>query len=60
MATAGKTSVVAFQVAISISAVVGGYVVDSYGAAGPLLLTPDLATSMVAWHCCSPEIDVCV
>lgn len=40
---AGSLMVVSFQVAISIGAVVGGYVVDNYGAAGPLTLTAILA-----------------
>ncbi len=44
---AGSLMVIAFQVAISIGAVAGGYVVDSYGAAGPLFLTAALATSTV-------------
>jgi DHA1 family purine ribonucleoside efflux pump-like MFS transporter len=37
--------VTSFQVAITIGAVVGGYVVDTYGATGPLTLTVILAAS---------------
>ncbi len=40
---AGSLMVVSFQVAISIGAVFGGYIVDHYGAAGPLTLTALLA-----------------
>jgi DHA1 family purine ribonucleoside efflux pump-like MFS transporter len=39
--------VVSFQVAISIGAVFGGYVVDHFGAIGPLTLTAVLAASTV-------------
>lgn len=42
---AGSLMVVSFQVAISIGAVFGGYVVDHYGAVGPLTLTSILAAS---------------
>ncbi len=45
---AGSLMVVSFQVAISIGAVFGGYIVDSYGATAPLALTAILATSTVA------------
>ncbi|ODR93156.1 MFS transporter [Sinorhizobium alkalisoli] len=45
---AGSLMVVSFQVAISIGAVFGGYVVDHYGALGPLTLTAALAASTVA------------
>ncbi len=45
---AGSLMVVSFQVAISIGAVVGGYIVDSYGATAPLALTAILAASTVA------------
>ncbi|WP_105383057.1 MFS transporter [Neorhizobium alkalisoli] len=45
---AGSLMVVSFQVAISIGAVFGGYVVDHYGAVGPLTLTAVLAASTVA------------
>ncbi|MDG4881377.1 MFS transporter [Mesorhizobium sp. WSM4884] len=44
---AGSLMVVSFQVAITIGAVVGGYVVDTYGASGPLILTVVLAASTV-------------
>ncbi|ESY77707.1 ABC transporter permease [Mesorhizobium sp. LNHC220B00] len=42
---AGSLMVVSFQVAITIGAVVGGYVVDSYGATAPLTVTAVLAAS---------------
>lgn len=42
---AGSLMVTSFQVAITIGAVVGGYVVDTYGATGPLTLTAILAAS---------------
>jgi DHA1 family purine ribonucleoside efflux pump-like MFS transporter len=45
---AGSLMVVSFQVAISIGAVFGGYVVDHFGAIGPLTLTAVLAASTVA------------
>lgn len=45
---AGSLMVVSFQVAISIGAVFGGYIVDSYGATAPLTLTAILAASTVA------------
>jgi MFS family permease len=45
---AGSLMVTSFQVAISIGAVVGGYVVDTYGATGPLTVTAVLAASTVA------------
>lgn len=44
---AGSLMVVSFQVAISVGAVLGGYVVDNYGAVGPLILTAVLAASTV-------------
>jgi DHA1 family purine ribonucleoside efflux pump-like MFS transporter len=44
---AGSLMVVSFQVAISIGAVFGGYVVDHFGAIGPLTLTAVLAASTV-------------
>jgi MFS transporter, DHA1 family, purine ribonucleoside efflux pump len=44
---AGSLMVVSFQVAISIGAVVGGYVVDHYGASAPLKFTAVLAASTV-------------
>jgi predicted MFS family arabinose efflux permease len=40
--------VVAFQVAISIGAVFGGYIVDYYGATAPLTLTALLAATTIA------------
>ena len=39
--------VVSFQVAISIGAVFGGYIVDHHGASGPLIMTAVLAASTV-------------
>ncbi|MCZ7911716.1 MFS transporter [Agrobacterium leguminum] len=45
---AGSLMVVSFQVAISIGAVFGGYIVDSHGATAPLALTAILAASTVA------------
>ncbi|OHV79903.1 MFS transporter [Ensifer sp. LCM 4579] len=45
---AGSLMVVSFQVAISIGAVFGGYVVDNYGATGPFIITAVLAASTVA------------
>ena len=52
---AGSLMVVSFQVAISIGAVVGGYVVDSYGATGPLILTAVLAASTVVLALLQPR-----
>ncbi|MBB3659152.1 DHA1 family purine ribonucleoside efflux pump-like MFS transporter [Rhizobium sp. BK650] len=52
---AGSLMVVSFQVAISIGAVFGGYVVDHYGAAGPLTLTAVLAASTVALALLQPR-----
>ncbi|UHS58479.1 MFS transporter [Agrobacterium vaccinii] len=52
---AGSLMVVSFQVAISIGAVVGGYVVDTYGAAGPLTLTAILAASTAALALLQPR-----
>jgi MFS transporter, DHA1 family, purine ribonucleoside efflux pump len=40
---AGSLMVVSFQVAITIGAVLGGFIVDHYGAVGPLTLTAALA-----------------
>ena len=51
----GSLMVVSFQVAISIGAVVGGYVVDNYGAAGPLTLTALLAAATVALALLQPR-----
>jgi DHA1 family purine ribonucleoside efflux pump-like MFS transporter len=44
---AGSLMVVSFQVAISIGAVLGGYIVDHYGASGPLILTTVLAATTI-------------
>jgi DHA1 family purine ribonucleoside efflux pump-like MFS transporter len=44
---AGSLMVVSFQVAISIGALIGGYVVDRYGASAPLILTAILALSTI-------------
>lgn len=52
---AGSLMVVSFQVAISIGAVFGGYVVDHYGAMGPLTLTTVLAASTVALALLQPR-----
>lgn len=52
---AGSLMVVAFQVAISIGAVFGGYVVDNYGATGPLVLTAVLAASTVVLATLQPR-----
>ncbi|XUY30207.1 MFS transporter (plasmid) [Agrobacterium sp. rho-8.1] len=51
----GSLMVVSFQVAISIGAVVGGYVVDNYGAAGPLTLTAVMAATTVALALIQPR-----
>ncbi|KAA1184609.1 MFS transporter [Rhizobium tropici] len=52
---AGSLMVVSFQVAISIGAVFGGYIVDRYGAVGPLTLTAVLAASTVALALTQPR-----
>jgi DHA1 family purine ribonucleoside efflux pump-like MFS transporter len=52
---AGSLMVVAFQVAISIGAVFGGYVVDNYGAVGPLVLTAVLSASTVVLAMLQPR-----
>jgi MFS transporter, DHA1 family, purine ribonucleoside efflux pump len=52
---AGSLMVVSFQVAISIGAVFGGYVVDSYGATGPLMLTGVLAASTLVLALLQPR-----
>jgi DHA1 family purine ribonucleoside efflux pump-like MFS transporter len=52
---AGSLMVVSFQVAISIGAVFGGYVVDNYGATGPLILTAVLAASTVVLALVQPR-----
>lgn len=52
---AGSLMVVSFQVAISIGAVFGGYIVDHYGAVGPLTLTALLAAATVALALLQPR-----
>lgn len=52
---AGSLMVTSFQVAITIGAVVGGYVVDTYGATGPLTLTAVLAASTVTLALLQPR-----
>ncbi len=44
----GSLMVVSFQVAITTGAVIGGYIVDTYGASGPLTLTAVLAAVTAA------------
>lgn len=51
----GSLMVVSFQVAISIGAVAGGYVVDHYGAVGPLSLTAVLAAATVVLALAQPR-----
>ncbi|SON57263.1 Purine ribonucleoside efflux pump NepI [Hartmannibacter diazotrophicus] len=52
---AGSLMVVSFQVAITIGAVLGGFIVDRYGAIGPLTLTAALAASTVALALTQPR-----
>jgi DHA1 family purine ribonucleoside efflux pump-like MFS transporter len=52
---AGSLMVVSFQVAISIGAIFGGYVVDHYGATGPLTLTAILAAVTIALALLQPR-----
>ncbi|GES40796.1 permease [Rhizobium dioscoreae] len=52
---AGSLMVVSFQVAISIGAVFGGYIVDRYGAVGPLTLTAILAVWTLALALTQPR-----
>lgn len=52
---AGSLMVTSFQVAITIGAVVGGYIVDTYGATGPLTLTAILAASTVGLALMQPR-----
>ncbi|MBY3093097.1 MFS transporter [Rhizobium laguerreae] len=52
---AGSLMVVSFQVAISIGAVFGGYVVDHYGPAAPLTLTAMLALSTIVLALLQPR-----
>jgi len=47
--------VTSFQVAITVGAVVGGYVVDTYGATGPLTLTAVLAAATAALALLQPR-----
>lgn len=47
--------VVSFQVAISIGAVFGGYIVDHYGAVGPSTLTALLAALTVVLALLQPR-----
>ncbi|NWL77264.1 MFS transporter [Pseudomonas taiwanensis] len=52
---AGSLMITSFQVAITIGAVVGGYVVDTYGAMGPLTLTAILAALTVVLALLQPR-----
>ncbi|EJN02473.1 MFS transporter [Phyllobacterium sp. YR531] len=52
---AGSLMVASFQVAITIGAVAGGYVVDTYGATGPLTLTAVLAASTIVLALLQPR-----
>jgi DHA1 family purine ribonucleoside efflux pump-like MFS transporter len=52
---AGSLMITSFQIAITIGAVVGGLVVDSYGALGPVTLTAILATSTVVLAILQPR-----
>ncbi|RUX19597.1 MFS transporter [Mesorhizobium sp. M2A.F.Ca.ET.042.01.1.1] len=52
---AGSLMVVSFQIAITTGAVVGGYVVDTYGASGPMTLTVVLAASTVVLALSQPR-----
>lgn len=52
---AGSLMVTSFQVAITIGAVVGGYIVDTYGATAPLTLTAVLAASTVVLALLQPR-----
>lgn len=52
---AGSLMITSFQVAITIGAVVGGYVVDTYGGAGPLTLTAILAVMTVVLAVLQPR-----
>ena len=52
---AGSLMVVSFQVAISIGAVIGGYVVDNHGASAPLTFTAVLAVSTVVLGLLQPR-----
>lgn len=52
---AGSLMITSFQIAITIGAVVGGLVVDSYGALGPVTLTAILATLTVVLAILQPR-----
>jgi len=52
---AGSLMVVSFQVAISIGALFGGYVVDHYGASAPLTFTAVLAASTIVLALLQPR-----
>lgn len=52
---AGSLMITSFQVAITTGAVVGGYVVDTYGAMGPITLTAVLASSTVVLTLLQPR-----
>lgn len=52
---AGSLMVVSFQVAISIGAILGGYIVDHYGPVGPLTLTTVLAICTVVLALTQPR-----
>ena len=52
---AGSLMVVSFQIAITIGAVLGGYIVDTHGATGPLILTAVLAASTVVLALLQPR-----
>ncbi|MCG7507413.1 MFS transporter [Mesorhizobium retamae] len=51
----GSLMVVSFQVAITTGAVVGGYIVDTYGASAPLTLTAILAAVTTALALLQPR-----
>lgn len=52
---AGSLMVVSFQVAISMGAVFGGYIVDQHGASGPLIMTALLAASTIVLALLQPR-----
>jgi DHA1 family purine ribonucleoside efflux pump-like MFS transporter len=52
----GSLMVVSFQVAITIGAVFGGYLVDHYGSVGPLMLTAVLAVSTIVLALTQPRV----
>lgn len=54
---AGSLMVVSFQVAISIGALAGGYVVDHYGASAPLTFTAIFAASTIVLALLQPAAD---